>query len=464
MTTETSMRLSVIAGAGVLLCLSGCSAAGEHAARSRWDETFVMHYERAPVGTVSSDTTHAPAGLEELIALAERRNPGLRAAFDRWTSSLEQVPQARALPDPRISYAYFIESVETRVGPQRQRFGVSQTIPLFGKLGLRGEVAVRAANAEGARFETARRQLRFRLTELWNDYYYLRRAIAVTEDNVQLVANLESVALAQYTSGRAPHAAVIRAQVELGRLEDRLRTLRDQRTPLIAALNAELDVPPSTPIAWPDTIDVRPVLLTGPELRDTLLRQNPELAAHSSILEKQEATARLAGRSPIPDLTIGAEYIETDDARFPGVRDSGKDAAVAMATLNIPLWFGRYGAEKAQARARVSAAAHERDQVRNRLLADLERILFELRDAERRIDLYAYTLLPRAQQSLEVTKDAFATGRNGFLDLIDAQRTLLDFELAYERAIVDRATRRARLEQIVGTGLDTGAANGGVEP
>jgi outer membrane protein TolC len=453
MVARNSISILSVIGTMALLWLGGCAAAGENAARTRWDDAYSKRDEPTQASeTPSPDLSESPT-LGALLALAESRNPGLRARFDRWTAALEQVPQAKSLPDPKVSYAYFIESVETRVGPQRQKFGASQTIPLFGKLGLRGEVAAQAANAVGANFEAARRHLRYRITQLWDDYYYLGRAIAITDENVHLLTNLESVALTQYTAGKAPHSAIIRAQVELGRLEDRLRTLRDQRVPILAALNAELNRPESTPIAWPDSIETSPLRLSQTELRNALLSENPQLAALSFLKEREAAAVKLAGRSPIPDLTIGAEYIDTGDARFPGILDSGNDAAIVKATINIPLWFGRYRAEKAQAEARLSATRNEHTQLQNRLLADLERVHFELRDAERRVDLYAYTLIPKARQSLEVTENAFTTGKADFLDLIDAQRTLLEFELSYERALTDRATRRAQLEQIVGTDL-----------
>ncbi len=444
-----------IATAGILFGLTGCAASSENAARTRWADVQHHRYQsESSQAEVIGDDTHEITSLEELLRLAESTNPGLRSSFDSWTAALEQVPQAKSLPDPRLSYAYFIESVETRVGPQRQKFGVSQTIPLFGKLSLRGEVAVSAANAAGAHFEAARRDLRFRLTELWNDHYYLSRAISVTDENVRLLTYLENVALTQYTAGKTSHSAVIRAQVELGRLEDRLRTLRDERAPVLAALNAELGRAQDARIAWPDSIATLPVALSQDELRNALLRENPQLSALSFMTEKASAASRLAGKSPIPDLTIGAEYIATDDARFPDVLDSGKDAAIAKATFNIPLWLGRYRAEKNQAKARHSAAENTKTQLQNRLLADLERAHFKYRDAERRVDLYAFTLLPKARQSLEVTEDSFTTGETGFLDLVDAQRTLLEFELAYERALADRATKRAKLEQI--TGIDIG--------
>lgn len=445
---------------GALSSLTGCAVGSGDAARTRWSGVQSQRYPAKPRGGAAAVEHGAVTSLDSLISLAEASNPGLRGAFDRWTSAVEQVPQAATLPDPRITYGYFLESVETRVGPQRQRFGFSQTFPLFGKLGIRGDMAANAADAAGASFEAARFDLRFRLTQLWNDYYYLSRAIAVTEENVHLVTYLESVALTQYTAGRLSHSAVIRAQVELGRLEDRLRTLRDRRTPLLASLNAEVNRPADAPIPWPDSIDTRPVPLSIEELRETLLGRNPRLAMLRFMAEKASASTALAGRSPLPDLTLGAEYIDTDEARFPNVMDSGKDAAVATATINIPLWFGRYRAEKAQARAQESAAENDLTQLQNQLLADLEHAHYEYRDSERRVDLYAFTLLPRARQSLEVTEDSFTTGGADFLDLIDAQRTLLEFELAYERALVDRATMRAKLEQIVGMVMGSHEASG----
>ncbi len=452
MVTRGQHRAIGIGAIVVVALLAGC-AGGDAGARGRWNDTHARYYasHHDVQGSVSPDTT-AIEDLEALIVTAESTSPALRASFDRWKAALERVPQATALPDPRVSYAYFIEPVETRVGPQRQRFGISQTIPLFGKLGLRGAVAVNAANAAGADFEAARLALRFRLTKLWNDYYYLSREIAITDENVRLLQRLESVALSQYAAGGASHGAVIRAQVELGRLEDRLLTVRDRRGPIVAALNAELGRSPDAVIPSPVAIDTTSISLSADALRAALLERNPELTARTYREEEAAAGARLAGKSALPDLTLGAEYIDTDEARFPDVADSGKDAAVAQASINLPLWFGRTRAEKAQADARLSAARHDVEQLRNRLLSDLEQALFDYRDSERRVNLYALTLLPKARQSLAVAEDSFTTGKMDFLDLVDAQRTLLEFQLAHERALVDRSNARARLDQM--TGLD----------
>jgi outer membrane protein TolC len=83
-------------------------------------------------------------------------------------------------------------------------------------------------------------------------------------------------------------------------------------------------------------------------------------------------------------------------------------------------------------------------------MARLEMVLFQYRDAERKMALYQKSLLPRAEQALEVIRSAFESGKTDFLDFIDSQRTLLEFELAYEEARTRRAQRLAELQMIVG--------------
>ena len=432
------------------LMLTGCAASGERAAREDWRQALVS-YERPadPTDPARSEANPGqidePQSLEDALRIAESGNPGLAAAFDRWTAALERVPQARSLPDPKMSYAYFLEPVETRVGPQRQKFGLAQTFPLFGKLGLRGEAAVHAANAEGARFEQARLDLRLRVTRLWNDYFFLGRSIGITEENFALLTHLEDVALRQYSAGKASQADLLRAQLERGKVEDRLRSLKDQRAPFLSSLNAEMGRRPDSPIPWPEALSSPDLELSVQGLEEALEARSPQLAALQAMAEKERAGSELAGKSSLPDLTLSAEYTAVDEARMPNVSDSGKDVLVAMGTISLPLWFGRNRAERSEAAARLSAAESEYASRRNQLVADLGKLHFEFRDAGRRIELYEFTLLPRARQSLEVTENAFTVGKASFLDLIDAQRSLLELGLAKERAVADRATRRAEI-------------------
>ena len=73
--------------------------------------------------------------------------------------------------------------------------------------------------------------------------------------------------------------------------------------------------------------------------------------------------------------------------------------------------------------------------------------------AERKINLYGATLLPQARSALSVAQQSYETGKGDFLNLIDAQRALLEFELEEQRALADREQALALIELLVGRNL-----------
>lgn len=390
------------------------------------------------------------ASLQDYIRYAALNNAGLEAAFNRWRAALEKIPQARSLPDPKFSYGYFIQEVETRVGPQRQKFELSQMFPWFGKLSLRGDVASEAANAARQKYEAAKLKLFYRVKKVYYEYYYLARAIAITKENMKLLSDLESVARMKYKAGAAPYAAVIKAQVELGRLQDRLKTLQDLRNPIVAKLNAALNRASDAPLPWPKPFQEEKMDVSEDQLIAWLQENNPELKALEFMTAKEKIGIDLARKNYYPDIMLGVGMVDTDDAIMPDAEDSGKDPVVAMIGINLPIWYGKYRAAEKAARARHLAALKRKADKENNLLADLQIALFNFRDAHRKIDLYGDTLIPKAKQSLEVTQQGFESGKVDFLNLIDAERLLLEFQLSYERALANHAQRLAELEMLVG--------------
>ena len=123
---------------------------------------------------------------------------------------MERVPQVKSLPDPRFTYRFFVEEVETRVGPQEQSFGLAQKFPWFGKLALRGEIALEKALAKRQELEAARLKLFYQVEQAYYEYYYLGRAIAVTKENIKLMGYLEQVARTKDKVAAVGHPQIIR--------------------------------------------------------------------------------------------------------------------------------------------------------------------------------------------------------------------------------------------------------------
>jgi len=442
-------------GAALFLCfVSGC-AGGTRLTGGTTDLGHLEAVKEHDLGTAAQEP-----GLPELpqladyLAYAAFHNPGLRAAFEQWKAALWKIPQVQSLPDPRFTYTYFVEQVETRVGPQRQKFALAQTFPWLSKLELRGDEAAREAEAKRALYEAAKWKLYERVKKAYFEYAYLRQAVAVTEENIRLLKHLEQVVQNQYAASLAPYGVLVRLQTELGRLEDRLKTLKDLRRPLSEELNAALNRPADALLPWPEPVRYRPHTFTDEEARGWLLEGNPELMALRHLLDKEKVGEALARTRYYPDVTVSVEAVDTGEALNKATPDSGKDPVAVGISLNLPIWRNQYDAGVREARHRREATAVTLEEKRNALTAQLATVLYKLRDAERQTDLYREGLIPKAKQALEVNLENFRVGLGGFLDVIDAQRVLLEFQLAYERAEADKAQRLAEVEKLIGRFLE----------
>lgn len=435
----------------LLATLAGCASIPHEEARLLSDES--LWRQEALVPEVPADKLPEiteKSTLSDYLAYAALNNPGLEAAFERWKAALQKIHQVTSLPDPRFTYGYFIQEVETRVGPQHQRFALNQTFPWLGKLQLQGDAAAEAARAEKARYDAAKLKLFYQVQEAYYEYYYLARAIAVTQENLGYAQYLERVARAAYAAGIAPYGDVVQTQVELGKLDDRLKTLNDQADPVAARLNAALNRPSDAPLFWPEKPPSEKVALTSDQLLGWLKESNPDLKAIDFQAAGAKSNIDLAKKNYYPDVTLGLEGIDTGNALKADTPGSGKDPIIASVSINLPIWWNKYRAGEREAAARYKAFRRERVDRENKLVADVKWAHYKYRDADRKIDLYRDGLIPEAKQALEVSLQGYETGRGTFLNVVDAIRVLLEFQLTYERAFTDRAQRLAELEMLVG--------------
>ncbi|MBD3297275.1 MAG: TolC family protein [candidate division Zixibacteria bacterium] len=453
-----AISFALIASLGV--SITSCASSPQSAARA--DLKFRAHAfddeEPAQAEDATSDDPLANADsltLATALALAAGANTGLKSAFYRWKASVESIAPAGALPDPNLNFGYFIESVETRVGPQQFRVGLSQMFPWFGTLKLKGDMAAYDAQAAEQQFEAVRDRLYRDVVVAYVDYYFVQQSIAITEENLRLVANAEAVARARYRAGNGVYANVLRAQTELARFENDVMSLTDKLRPVRARLNELLDRPSGDKLPPAASLPNDTLEWTDDELLSRVREMNPNVRRASWLTEKAQASEQLAGRRFYPNLMLGVDYLSTGEARMPGVTESGKDAIIGMVGINIPIWFGAYKSDQREATAHRRAAEYALDARVNAIITETEDALYAYRDAERQVELYNSALLPKAAEALAATQTSYEAGSVTFIDFLDAQETLLDFSLAYERAHANRLKELARLRMLAGGALET---------
>ncbi len=402
--------------------------------------------DNPPVQTVSSETED----LTKYLIQAARNNDDLYAAFYSWKASLQRETSVSSLPDPRFSFAWFIQPVETRTGPQEFKYGLSQTFPWFGKLGLKGEQALRDADIKKARFDNLKLTIFTEVKKTYYDYAYLAQAIRITSENIELMKYLESVARARYSTGAGAYDGVIKTQVELGKLEERLRSLEERKGPTVAKLLAAMNKADTKTLPFPKTIPLMEIGMSVDDLKSEFKDGNPRLKELSHAVEREKISVELAHKDYYPDFSFGVEYIQTGDARSPNVTNADKDPIITAMSVNLPIWLDKQDAQLNEAENKVKSASRKKAGLERNLSADLELEFYKYQDAIRKVSLYRDSLTPKAEQSLGVSIEAFQSGTATSGDLIDAERTLIEFQLAYYQALAEQAKQVAAIEYLIG--------------
>lgn len=403
--------------------------------------------------STASMTGRFPKALHGYVFYAFENSAKLRGSFAAYRAALKKRPQVTALADPRLTYGYFLRSVETRVGAQQHRVGITQVFPWFGTLRLRGDEADFEAHAAFSRFLSLKNTLVFEVAKTYAELAYLHATVRITEETLQLVQSWEKVLQVRFRSGIGTHSDLVRVQTELGQLEDRLAEFREVIQPTQVAFNALLNRPVTAAIHVPLSPFLDPALdaeaRTARQLtEETILTGNPELARFDALIQARRVGVKLAGKTAYPDFMLGLDYIATD--KRPGPTDSGKDTLMPTLSMTLPIYRQKNQAIVEEAVWRQYSLEAQRRDSAAVLAADFAWARFALRDAERKIALFTHTLLPKAEESIEASFTAYESGEAGFLDVLDSGRRLLDFELSLSRARTDRAIAVAKLFMLSG--------------
>lgn len=438
-----------------LALMVGCAGTAERAALHDASGASPLRTDKgadAHVTTTSRKPRAASRGgegsLGRYVALAMEDSPQLKGAFERWRSSVLQISQARKLPDPQISFGYFIQSVETRVGPQRAKLSLQQSFPWPTKLTASADAAAASARAQQNRLEALTLSIKQRVEVAYWKLWLIRETRRIHTEHLQVVRSLSESVLARLATGAATLADQQQVDLTAARLEDMLRGMDEAETTAIAELHA------ATGSELPRLTETAPPEPTLPDESEERLRQavkaHPFIESFGQMAESSEQMARAKNAERYPNFSLGADWIIVGEARMPGVADSGKDAFMLGGGLTIPLWQGIYSDRVAAARADASAHRAEQAAAEDHALAELEAALSSVRDAVRRAHLYESTLVPQADSAYSSVLGAYATGRGTVAQTLLAQRDLLELRSELEKARADYALGWARLESVVG--------------
>lgn len=394
-------------------------------------------------------------GMAEAVSLALANNPGL-AASRAATQARHHIPeQAGSLPDPVITLQAMNLPTDSFSASQenmtQMQFGIAQRLPFPGKLALRERSARWEAEAAGFSEAEAGLQLVRQVRHSWWNLFYLKRSIGIVKRNQELLRQFTRIAGSKYKLGKGLQQDVLLAQLELSKLLDRELQLAAAGRRERARLNAMIGRAADTPLALPDTVSEElPTVGAEIDLKAEALANRPWLASQQALVQAAESEIDLAGMERYPDFTLAAAYGFRQGVN-PVNRQSRPDLATAMLSFNVPLFSHiRQRRLLDQRKAEHLQASFRLEDMRYAVEAEVAEALAAYSGASEQARLFRQGIIPQASQTVASMLAGYQVGKVDFLNLVNAQITLYNYETMYWKSLTEANQALASLDAAVG--------------
>lgn len=390
--------------------------------------------------------------LNTLIEEALENNPGIRSTYNKWLAAKYRVKNVSALPDPMGKYTYIGESVETRVGPQEYKYGVSQAVPFPLKLYYKGKSALRYADMLKEEYEASKRELIKEVEFVYYDLFWLDKAIEIINEEKNILESLEKVARVKFETGDTTQQDTIKAGVEISKTIDKILIVEQQRRSKAAMMNNLLSRHRALPLGRVEDIKLKDFDYTLDRLHEIASKSRQELIRSNLNIERAKYEKSLSQLNFIPDFTFGFDYISVGSGTTLRQND-GSDAWMTTFGLTIPIWVDKQYAEIKEKDSSLKAARDSYEDVENMVTYEIEDVYFKIKTYKDIVSLYKTALMPQTRQAFEAARTGYETGEVDFLNWLDSERILLQTRLAYYKAIVDYEKSISYIKRVVGTDL-----------
>lgn len=376
--------------------------------------------------------------LAGALDLAAEASPELAAARRELAAVESLIGQARVYPNPVLSATQ--EDIGS--GSPVTEFALSQEIELGGKRSARIEAAERAQDVAAADFEATRARLRSEVMAAFFDVLTAQERVELAQAAVELAQRAQSAAGRRVAAGKVSPVEETRAQVAAAAVQIEFMQAETSLELARRRLAAIWGNPQPRFTRAAETAQMLPSLPALSSLQ-ARLKDSALLARARLETERRRAVLDLERTRQIPNVTVSAGAQRSD----------AFDSTRGMVSIAVPLpLFDRNQGNIGAAQQRLYQALDQQAAAEIRLQRELVQAHAQLGTARRQAQSFRDDILPGAQRAFEVATKGFELGKFSFLDVLDAQRTLLQARTQYLGTLAQADQASAELQRILGDG------------
>ncbi len=388
--------------------------------------------------------------LDMMIEEARKNNPEILAAYKRYEASKARIPQAKSLDDPTLGFTF--EKIPrgtlklNKTMPDDRMFSLTQALPFFGKLSLKGKIALVESQMAASEYKQKELEVINAVKNAYYDLFMNDREIGLNKQSLILLKSITKTVEARYTVGEITQEELFKLNLEIARLSNTILNLQQEKQAKETRLNTLLNRDSESPLGAPELTEDTSFNQDIKSLYQSTLLNQPELIIFSYAIEKNKYAKSLAKKSFFPDFMAGLVQR--------GITSGSIGPWDLMLSFTVPFWFWtkqRYEVKEAIANLEEAEAAYKAMQ--NRAFAETKDLAIRIEIAKNKINLYKTNLMPILESSISTSLTGFTSGKGDFMLLLDNQRMLIETKMSYYKALVEYNMNLADLERTAGIDL-----------
>ncbi len=404
---------------------------------------FLMAFIALPFAALAEEPIIT---LKDLEQEALKNNPEIRMQEKKAESAGEKKTLAAGMPDPMIGYM-----VQNVGSPFAWSIGVedmsmqgvvfTQEIPFPGKLGTKGRAAEKEAEREQENLRGRRLEILNSIRTAYYEYYLAYKSAEILDQTKELMKNFQRIAETRYATGQGTQQDVLRAQLEVSMLIDRIAEQEQKKDAQAAMISKLAGRDPLAPLGKPADLTMTPFTRNVDDFAAMALKHSPMLEERRRMVEQSEFDLSLSKQEFLPDMVVSGGWFS---------RGEKPNVWQASVMFRVPLYFWNKSTGVRAASADLHSARYDYDAVRLSTLARVKELYSSIKTAEHHVQLYEEGIIPQARLALQSATTNYQVGKTDFLGLLDSQSLLLKYQIMEQEELVNLNKNLSMMGELTG--------------
>jgi len=381
--------------------------------------------------------------VEELIIQAHEYNPGLKALRLDYEAALQKADQVNDWPDPTVNLALGVLPVETRLGAQRFKIGVSQMIPWKGSLDAKSDAAKAMAEVKSYSDEVKEIDIEYAIRNSYATLQFLEGKKGIIQEKLEVLDALEELAKSAVRSGKGKLSNVLFIERKRETLEANLALLDkkiEQPTVMInrwtgKALDTKIVVEQETDVLWSKEEVIQFAENGHPQFR---ILENQKSASNAKLA--------LINYDSKPKIGVGLDYAYIDGRNDVVIPRNGRDVLMPMGSISIPIHKGRYSAIRQEEAIKQEVLDRKTEELQDMFAAQIELAYSTIEYGDEVIRKYE-SLKAITSETLKLMRTEYASEGTRFEELLRLEMELIDYDQEILNARYDQQLAMAILNK-----------------